>query len=123
MPEAAALQEAHAPGALCGACCRLAVLARENRARALEIGIAGGGRQSRRRVRGYAFRDQVEPDASGTVLARKLASALLGVAFVRELLFRGKRVEKLLERFAAFGVCGEFARQFGAGMLAAREQP
>jgi hypothetical protein len=62
-------------------------------------------------------------DARGAVLARELARALLGIALVGELALFGKRVEQLLERGAVCGVGRQLARQFGAGMLAAREQP
>ena len=123
MRKAPALKEAGPACALFARFGRSAEFATKNLARAREVPF------SRRRSHtfcGFIFHApgaQVLADARRAILARELARALLGVAFIGELLLRLQRIEQRHERLRGIGVRPELARELGAGVLAAREQP
>ena len=78
------LQEAHAPGPLFARSRRLAVFARQDAARALQLALRGNALHE---LALDALCLQVPADFRRAVLARKPARALLGEALVGELFF------------------------------------
>lgn len=123
MRKATALKEAGPACAFFTRAGRSAVFATKNLPRALEVSFARCRRHAFRGFVVHASGAQVPADARRTVFARQLTRALLGVALVRELLSRDQRVEQFREPFRGPGVRRELACEFGAAVLAAREQP
>src|SRR5262249_45690363 len=78
------------------------------------------------RVGGFlreTFRAQLKRDTHGTELARELTGSCLGIARFGQLTALRQIVEQRRKVVVGGGMSGELARELGAGMFAAGEEP